>query len=74
MKFYCLDQELKWIKERSLFGEHLEADTPVMFHTQHANVEGAKNIVVRGNDTDILVIHLTNVQHWANLKLCFKSR
>ena len=48
MKFYCLDQELKWIKEPSLFGEHLEADTPVMFHTQHANVEGATNIVVRG--------------------------
>ena len=74
MKSYCLDQELKWIKEPPLFGEHLEADTPVMFHTQHANVEGAKNIVVHGNDTEILIIRLTNVQHLANLKLCFKSR
>ena len=37
MKFYCADLELKCIKESSLFGEHLEAETRVMFHAKHAN-------------------------------------
>ena len=73
MKFYCVDQELKCIKEPSLFGEHLKVGTQVMFHAKHANVEGTKNIVARGNDTNILIILLTNVQHLKNSKLWYDS-
>lgn len=50
MKFYYVNQELKWIKGQSLFGEYLEADTQEMFHVIYANVEGAKNIVVCGSN------------------------
>ena len=73
MKFYCFDQELKCIKEPSLFGDHLEADTQEMFHAKHANVEGAKNIVVCGNDTNNSNIFLTNVKHLENSNLWYKS-
>ena len=43
----------------------------MMFHAKHANVEGAKNIVVCENDIDILIILLTNVRHTESLKLWY---
>lgn len=63
MKLCCVDQKFKWVEKPSLFGEHLEAVAGVMFFGKHANVKGAKNIVVSGNDTDISIIRLTSVQH-----------
>ena len=73
MKYYCVDQELKWIMEPSLFCKHIEVDTQVMFHAKLANAEGTKNIVVCGNNIDILIILLTNVQHLENSKLWYDS-
>ena len=73
MKYYCLDQKLKWIEEASLFCEQLKLDTQVMLHAKHVNVEGAKNIAVRGNGTDILIVLLTNVQYLENSKLWYDS-
>ena len=35
-----------------LYGNHLETDTRVMFHVNHADKNGNGNIIVRGNDTD----------------------
>ena len=39
---------------------HLEAGTRVAFHAFHADSVNPGNIVVRGNDTDILVILTCN--------------
>ena len=39
-----------------LYGNHLEADTSVMFHVNHADKNGNGSIIVRGNDTDIIYI------------------
>ena len=43
-----------------LHGDHLEADTRVEFHAKHADEVNAGNIVIRANDTDIMVILITN--------------
>ena len=47
-----------------LYGNHDEADTKVTFHAHHASENGPKDIVVRCNDTDILVIHVMNSQYF----------
>ena len=49
-----------------LYGNHDEADTRVAFHAHHASQNGSKNIVVRCNDTDILIIFLMNSQYFQN--------
>ena len=49
-----------------LHGNHDEADTRVAFHAHHASQNGSKNIVVRCNDTDILIILLMNSLYFQN--------
>ena len=49
-----------------LYGNHDEADTRIAFHIRHVSQNGFENIVVRANDTDILVILMANVQHFGN--------
>ena len=57
---------LKIEEVSDLYGNHLEADTRVCFHAMHADQDNETDIVVRGNDTDILVILLTNVDKFKN--------
>ena len=73
MKYCCDCQELKWIEKPSLFGEYLGGVTQVMFHAKNANAVGARNIVVRGNNTDILIILFTNAQLLENSKRWYVS-
>ena len=70
-KFLCVDEELRWHEEPSLYGDHLEADTRVMFHAKHGDANGAQNIAIRGNDTDILIILLSNISNLYNSKLWY---
>ena len=35
---------------------HEEADTCILVHTQHAVLKVYKKILIKGNDTDVLVI------------------
>ena len=61
-KFYCMEGSLKFETIPELFGDHLEGDARVMFHAKHADTKGPGNIIIRGNDTDIFIILLANVQ------------
>ena len=45
-----------------MFGYHFKGDTRVMFHTKHADLIDPGNIVVRGDDTDIIVVLSWNVE------------
>ena len=47
---------------QDLYGAHDEADTRVAFHAIHAEQCDPGNTVIRCNDTDILVIMLSNIQ------------
>ena len=63
-----------------LSGDHLEADTRIAFHAKHANEANPGNIVIRANDTDIMVILLANAKKfnshiWYDCSLgSFKTR
>ena len=48
-----------------LYGSHDEADTRVAFHVVHVEQLNPGNIVVRCNDTDILIIILSNIQEFS---------
>ena len=61
-KFYCVEGSLKFDTIPELFGDHLECNTRVMFHPKHADTKRLDNIIIRGNDTEIFIILLANVQ------------
>ena len=44
-----------------LYGQHLEADTRVAFHALHIDSIKEENILIRANDTDVLIILLCNI-------------
>ena len=73
MKFYSIDNVLKFEEVSDLFGSHAEADTRVMFHAAHADNHNPGNIVVRANDADILIVLLSNVHHLQNSQLCYDA-
>ena len=70
-KFYLVEGSLKFETIPELFGDHLEDDTRVMFHAKHADTKGLADIIIRGNDTDILIILLANVQKLSQSYLWF---
>ena len=73
-KFYCVEGSLKFETIPELFGDHLEGDTRVMFHAKHAaNTKGPGNIIIRGNDTDIFITLLANVQKLSRSYLWFDT-
>ena len=47
------------------YGTHNEPDTCVAFHAVYAEQLNPGNIVVRCNDTDILIIILPNIQKFS---------
>ena len=63
-----------------LYGAHDEADTRVAFHAVHVEQLNPGNIVIRCNDTDILIIMLSNIQKfsqshvWFDMGLDYNSR
>ena len=73
-KLYCVEGSLKFETIPELFGNDLEGDTRgVMFHTKHADTKGTGNIIVRGNDTDIFIILLANIQNLSRTHLWFDT-
>ena len=65
-KIYVHDGTLKIEEVYELYGYHLEADTRVAFHAFHADSVNPGNIVVCGNDTDILVILTCNADKFSS--------
>ena len=60
-KYFSVDGILKVESVAELYGDHLEADTRVMLHARHADMNDLGNIIVRANDTYIFVVLLANV-------------
>ena len=59
-KKFCYESNISTFEEtHELHGNHLEADTRVMFHVNQADQEGNGNNIGRGNDTDIATITLS---------------
>ena len=58
--------ELKVSECLELYGDHDEADTRVAFHAYHAEKFDPGNTVIRCNDTNILVIMLSNIHHFVS--------
>ena len=73
-KFYFVEGSLKFETVPELFGDYLEGDTRVMFHAKHADTKGSGNIIIRGNDTDIFLTLLANVQKLSRSHLRFGTR
>ena len=72
-KFYCVEGSLKFETIPELFGDHLEDYTRVMFHAKRADTKGPGNIIIRGNDTDIFIIVLANIQKLSQSQLLFDT-
>ena len=51
---------LQFEEVHGLYCNHLEAHTHVMFHVNHAVKNGNGNMIVRGNDTYIVIILTCN--------------
>ena len=73
-KFYCVEGSLNFETIPELFGDHIEGDTRVMLHAKHEDTKGPGNIIIRGNDTDIFIILLENVQKLSQSQLWFDTR
>ena len=54
-----------------LYGNHLEADTRVMFHVNLADKNDNGNIIVRENGTDIAIIFTCNANLLTNSHLWY---
>ena len=61
-KFSTINGLIKVGNVPKLYGDHLEADTRVAFHAKHADEANPGNIVIRANDTNIIVILLANAK------------
>ena len=67
---YCsVDDECKTfltiislMKVENIYEDHLETDTRVAFHAKHVDEANPGNIVIRTNDTDIMVTLLANAK------------
>ena len=70
-KFYCVEGSWKFGTIPELFGDHFEGDTRVMFYAKHADIKGPGNNIIRGNNTDIFIILLTNIQKFSQSYLWF---
>ena len=73
MRFYVIDNELRYEEVPELFGSHLEADTRMMFHVIHSDNQDPGNIIVRANDADVLIILLANIHHLQNSQLWYDA-
>ena len=60
-KYFSVDGILKVESVAELYGDHLEADTRVMLHATHADMNDPGNIIVHVNDTNVFVILLAIV-------------
>ena len=58
---FCVNGKLCWESVDELYGYHLEADTRIVFHAKHADINDPGEIVVRANDTDVVIIFLANI-------------
>ena len=59
--FFCVNGKLCWESVDELYGYHLEPDTRIVFHVKHADINDPGQIVVRANDTDVVIIFLANI-------------
>ena len=69
----------RFAEVHELYGNHLEADTRVMFHENQEDKNGNGNIIVRGNDTDTAIIFtcngnlLTNNHLWYDFLVAYNN-
>ena len=61
----CDEEGMLQVDVHDLYGTHDEADTRVAFHAVHVEQLNPGNIVIRCNDTDILIIMLSNIQKFS---------
>ena len=73
MRFYVIDNELRYEEVPELYGSHLEADTRMMFHATHSDNQDPGNIIVRANAADVLIILLANIHHLQNSQLWYDA-
>ena len=80
IKLQCEDDGTMKVEEvPELYGDHDEADTRVAFHAYHAEHNSPGNIVIRCNDSDVLIIMLTNIHKfdqsnvWLDLGLNYNN-
>ena len=73
-KFYCVEGSLKFETIPELFGDHLEGNIRIMFYAKYADTKGPGSIIIRGNDTDIFIILLENIQKLSQSHLWFDTR
>ena len=71
-KHYNVEGEYRFVVVDALYGDHLEADTRVMFHAAHAEENNPGNIVIRGNDADICIIMIMHA-HKINKSILWYS-
>ena len=64
-KFSAMNVLIKIANEIELYEDHLEADARVEFHAKHAHEANPENIVIRSNDTHIVVTLRTNAQRFS---------
>ena len=57
-----MDGSLKFETIPELFGDYLESNTRVMFHAKYADTKVPGIVIIRGNETDIFIVLLANVQ------------
>ena len=70
-KFYSEDGVLKFEEINDLYGYHHKGDTRIIFHRKHADLIDPGNIVVRGCDTDTVIILSCNVEKLENSHLWY---
>ena len=49
-------KKLWWESVDQLYGYHYKADTRIIFHAKHADINDPGGIVVRGNDTAVILL------------------
>ena len=65
-KFSTINGLIKVENVPELYGDHLEPDTRVASHAKDADEVNAGNIAIRANDTDIMVISITNTKKFTS--------
>ena len=78
--FFCFNGKLCWESVDELHGYHLETDTRIAFHANHADINDndSEEIAVRANDTDITInlsenINLFSSEVWYQSGLYYNN-
>ena len=70
-KFYYHNNIFYFEEVNELYGDHLEANSRVMFHIKHADKNGNGNTIARGNDRNTAITHTCNANMLSNSNLSY---